>query len=51
MAQADALAAAAGLLMRKGEGIPAALIRGYQFAPAAGDAKGLIRAREFDLFR
>jgi coenzyme F420-0:L-glutamate ligase/coenzyme F420-1:gamma-L-glutamate ligase len=51
MAQADALAAGAGLVMRKGDGIPAALVRGYEFAPAAGNAKGLIRAREFDLFR
>ena len=51
MAQADALAAAAGLLMRKGAGIPVVLIRGYEFRPAAGDAKALIRKREFDLFR
>jgi coenzyme F420-0:L-glutamate ligase/coenzyme F420-1:gamma-L-glutamate ligase len=51
MAQADALAAAAGLVMRKGDGIPAALIRGYEFTAAEGNAKGLIRAREFDLFR
>ncbi len=51
MAQADALAAAAGLVMRKGDGIPAALVRGYDFTPAAGNAKSLIRAREFDLFR
>jgi len=51
MAQADALAAAAGLLMRKGEGLPAVLIRGYEFTPAHGSAKSLIRAREFDLFR
>ncbi len=51
MAQADALAAAAGLVMRKGDGIPAALIRGYDFSPAEGHAKALIRAREFDLFR
>ncbi len=51
MAQADALAAAAGLVMRKGDGIPAALIRGYEFTPADGNAKSLIRAREFDLFR
>jgi coenzyme F420-0:L-glutamate ligase/coenzyme F420-1:gamma-L-glutamate ligase len=51
MAQADALAAAAGLLMRKGDGIPAVLIRGYAFTPAAGAANTLIRAREFDLFR
>ena len=51
MAQADALAAAAGLVMRKGDGIPAALVRGYEFRPADGNAKRLIRAREFDLFR
>lgn len=51
MAQADALAAAAGLVMRKGDGIPAVLVRGYEFHPADGDAKGLIRSREFDLFR
>jgi coenzyme F420-0:L-glutamate ligase/coenzyme F420-1:gamma-L-glutamate ligase len=51
MAQADALAAAAGLVMRKGDGIPAALVRGYEFTPAAGNARCLIRAPEFDLFR
>jgi coenzyme F420-0:L-glutamate ligase/coenzyme F420-1:gamma-L-glutamate ligase len=51
MAQADALAAGAGLVMRKGDGIPAALVRGYEFTPAEGNAKSLIRAREFDLFR
>ncbi|MFI5396439.1 MAG: coenzyme F420-0:L-glutamate ligase [Candidatus Binatia bacterium] len=51
MAQADALAAGAGLVMRKGDGTPAALVRGYDFAPAEGDANRLIRAREFDLFR
>ena len=51
MAQADALAAAAGLLMRKGAGLPAILIRGYEFRSATGDAKSLIRKREFDLFR
>jgi coenzyme F420-0:L-glutamate ligase/coenzyme F420-1:gamma-L-glutamate ligase len=51
MARADALAAGAGLVMRKGDGIPAALVRGYEFAPAEGNAKSLIRGREFDLFR
>lgn len=50
-AQADALAAAAGLVMRKGAGIPAALVRGYEFTPAAGSARSLIRAPEMDLFR
>lgn len=51
MAHADALAAAAGLVMRKSDAIPAALIRGYDFVPAEGAATDLIRAREFDLFR
>lgn len=51
VAHADALAAAAGLVMRKDAGIPAALIRGYAFAPGAGGGHKLIRAREFDLFR
>jgi coenzyme F420-0:L-glutamate ligase / coenzyme F420-1:gamma-L-glutamate ligase len=51
MAQGDALAAAAGLLMRKGEGIPAVLIRGYEYTPAEGTGRSLIRSREFDLFR
>lgn len=51
MAQADALAAAAGLAMRKGAGIPAVHVRGYQFTPAAGSGAPLIRPRELDLFR
>lgn len=50
-AQADALAAAAGLVMRKGAGIPAALVRGYPFTPAAGSGRDLIREKQFDLFR
>jgi coenzyme F420-0:L-glutamate ligase/coenzyme F420-1:gamma-L-glutamate ligase len=50
-AQADALAAAAGLVMRKGAGIPVALVRGYAFTPAAGGAQALIRAPGMDLFR
>lgn len=51
MAQADALAAAAGLVMGKGDGVPAALVRGYRFTVAAGSGRDLLRAREFDLFR
>ncbi|MFN8643266.1 MAG: coenzyme F420-0:L-glutamate ligase [Candidatus Binatia bacterium] len=50
-AQADALAAAAGLVMRKGAGIPAALVRGYPFTPADGSGRELIREKPFDLFR
>ncbi len=51
MAQADALAAAAGLVMRKGAGIPAARIRGYHFQPAEGTGKTLLRPQDLDLFR
>lgn len=50
-AQADALAAAAGLLMGKGAGIPAVLIRGYRYEAATGDATQLVRNPELDLFR
>jgi coenzyme F420-0:L-glutamate ligase/coenzyme F420-1:gamma-L-glutamate ligase len=51
IAQADALAAAAGLLMKKDAGVPAVLVRGYEFTPAAGNATELIREAQFDLFR
>ena len=51
VAHADALAAAAGLVMPKGDGIPAALIRGYDFPPEAGAGTQLLRAKETDLFR
>ncbi|HVN87945.1 MAG TPA: coenzyme F420-0:L-glutamate ligase [Candidatus Binatia bacterium] len=50
-AQADALAAAAGLAMRKGAGIPAAIVRGYKYQRGDGGATKLLRSREFDLFR
>ena len=50
-AQADALAAAAGLVMAKGAGIPAAVVRGYAFTPGDGSGRELIRERQFDLFR
>jgi coenzyme F420-0:L-glutamate ligase / coenzyme F420-1:gamma-L-glutamate ligase len=50
-AQADALAAAAGLVMRKGEALPVALVRGYAFTAGPGSGRELIRGREFDLFR
>ncbi len=51
LAVADELAAAAGLLMRKIEGIPVVLIRGFEWQPAAGSARALIRPRDKDLFR
>ncbi|HEY4748780.1 MAG TPA: coenzyme F420-0:L-glutamate ligase [Steroidobacteraceae bacterium] len=52
VASADALAAAAGLVMGEAaEGIPAVLVRGFATPAAACDARSLIRPREEDLFR
>jgi coenzyme F420-0:L-glutamate ligase / coenzyme F420-1:gamma-L-glutamate ligase len=51
VAHADALAAAAGLVMRKGDAIPAAVVRGYQFQPGEGSGRELLREKQFDLFR
>ena len=48
---ADALAAAAGLLMGKAQGIPAVRIRGYEWAESSSGSAALVRAREKDLFR
>jgi coenzyme F420-0:L-glutamate ligase/coenzyme F420-1:gamma-L-glutamate ligase len=51
VAQADGLAGAAGLLMRKSSGVPAVLVRGYEFEAADGTATELIRPKDSDLFR
>jgi coenzyme F420-0:L-glutamate ligase / coenzyme F420-1:gamma-L-glutamate ligase len=51
IAVADQLAAAAGLVMRKEAGCPAALIRGFEWQPAEGSARSLLRKPEQDLFR
>lgn len=51
LAAADELAAAAELVMGKTLGIPVALIEGWQFEPALGSARDLIRPPEEDLFR
>jgi coenzyme F420-0:L-glutamate ligase/coenzyme F420-1:gamma-L-glutamate ligase len=51
IAVADQLAAAAGLLMRKSAGCPVVFIRGFEWRPAEGSAKALLRPREQDLFR
>jgi len=51
MAVADELASAGELVMRKSDGIPVALIRGYRYARGAGSAREIVRPREFDLFR
>ncbi len=52
VAIADAVAAAAGLVMAKDAGIAAAIVRGVVYARAAGGAAAaLVRRPEFDLFR
>jgi coenzyme F420-0:L-glutamate ligase / coenzyme F420-1:gamma-L-glutamate ligase len=51
IAIADQLAAAAGLLMLKSAGCPVVLVRGYEFQPAEGSTRSLLRKPEQDLFR
>jgi coenzyme F420-0:L-glutamate ligase/coenzyme F420-1:gamma-L-glutamate ligase len=51
LAIADELAAAAGLLMRKSEGSPVILIRGYRYKPSSDPATNIIRPAAEDLFR
>jgi coenzyme F420-0:L-glutamate ligase/coenzyme F420-1:gamma-L-glutamate ligase len=51
IAVADQLAAAAGLLMLKADGCPVVLIRGFEWRPAEGSARSLLRKPEQDLFR
>jgi coenzyme F420-0:L-glutamate ligase / coenzyme F420-1:gamma-L-glutamate ligase len=51
VALADEVAAAAGLVMGKAEGIPMAVVRGLRPAAAPGRAADLVRPPEEDLFR
>ncbi len=51
VAVADQLAGAAGLLMSKDGGFPVIVIRGFEFQPAEGSARSLLRKPEQDLFR
>jgi len=51
LAVADELAAAAGLVMGKSEGIPVVVIRGYRYRPANELATSVIRPANEDLFR
>jgi coenzyme F420-0:L-glutamate ligase/coenzyme F420-1:gamma-L-glutamate ligase len=51
IAVADQLAAAAGLLMPKSAGSPVVLIRGFDWQPAEGSARSLLRKPDQDLFR
>lgn len=51
LAVADELASAAELVMGKVEKIPVAVIKGYPYTVAEGNAKQLLRKPEKDLFR
>ena len=51
IAVADELAAAADLVMGKADGIPAALIRGYEGPVGPGRGSDLVRPADEDLFR
>ena len=51
LAVADELAAAAGLVMGKSEGVPAVVIRGYRYRVADERATCIIRPAAEDLFR
>jgi coenzyme F420-0:L-glutamate ligase/coenzyme F420-1:gamma-L-glutamate ligase len=51
VAVADQLAAAAGLVMRKADGCPVVIIRGFEWRKAEGGSRSLIRPAELDLFR
>lgn len=51
LAEADQLAAAAGLVFRKTAQVPACLIRGFDFQGGEGSGRDLLRDRAHDLFR
>jgi coenzyme F420-0:L-glutamate ligase/coenzyme F420-1:gamma-L-glutamate ligase len=51
LAVADDLAAAAGLLMRKREALPAVIVRGYRYRPGNEPATRMVRPAAEDLFR
>lgn len=51
IAVADELASAAELVMGKIDRVPVALIRGYQYIPAAGSVQTLLRDPATDMFR
>ena len=51
MAVADELASAAELVMRKSDGVPVVIIKGFDYSPTKGSAKDLVRPEDEDLFR
>jgi coenzyme F420-0:L-glutamate ligase/coenzyme F420-1:gamma-L-glutamate ligase len=51
LAVADELAAAAELVMGKLDGVPVAIVRGYEYPKGCGAARDMVRPPERDLFR
>ena len=51
IAVADELSSAAEMVMGKADGVPAALVRGYEYRPGASGVASLIRDPAADLFR
>jgi coenzyme F420-0:L-glutamate ligase/coenzyme F420-1:gamma-L-glutamate ligase len=51
IAIADELTSAAELVMKKSDGVPVAIIRGFDYNQGAGSARDLVRPEEEDLFR
>jgi coenzyme F420-0:L-glutamate ligase/coenzyme F420-1:gamma-L-glutamate ligase len=51
IAVADEIAAAAGLVMRKADGVPVALVTGFDWTRVEGSARTLLRDPAHDLFR
>ncbi|MEO8128133.1 MAG: coenzyme F420-0:L-glutamate ligase [Bryobacteraceae bacterium] len=51
LADADQLAAAAGLVFRKTDRVPVCLIRGFRYTLGKGSARDLVRPPQRDLFR
>jgi coenzyme F420-0:L-glutamate ligase/coenzyme F420-1:gamma-L-glutamate ligase len=51
IAVADELASAAELVMKKKDGVPVALVRGFNYDAREASGRELIRAPELDLFR
>ena len=51
LAVADEIASAAELVMKKKDGVPVALLRGFNYEACEASSRELIRAPELDLFR
>jgi len=51
LAVADELAGAAELVMGKLDGVPVAIVRGYDYRRGEGTARQIVRDPEKDLFR